>query len=77
MLFTKALILSLAGSAIGITGYKYYQDYQKDQEYKKLYEIFEEYNSKKILIDYDDKISTEYEPFRVIHFESLDEFKLP
>ena len=71
----NSLLLGIAGSSILIGGYKYYKYCQDEKEYKKLSDIFQNYESNKLLKEYDLKKDNkdEYEPFRVIQFESLSE----
>ena len=88
MIFTtKILLLGFVASSLGLGGYKYYEYWLKEREYEKLYKIFEEYDYKKVIWEFDDdknfsdfssnRLKDEFEPFRVIHFESLSEIELP
>ena len=78
MLFTiNTCILAAATSGIGIASYKvyYYLENRKvEAEYEKLLDSF--LNQDNYIIDYSDQIYTDYEPFRVIHFESVCDFQV-
>ena len=80
MIFTinTFILAGLASSSIGLASYKlyYYAENRKiEAEYDKLLESYLN-NDSNFIIDYSDKIYTDYEPYRVIHFESVYDFQV-
>lgn len=76
MLLTKTFILGITTGSIGlVTGIKYYNHIKKEREYKKLYDSFIEYDLNKKITEYQLE-KGEYDSFRVINFESIEDLVL-
>ena len=68
-----AIISSLVGT-IGIVGYKHIKEWKRQQEYELLYDTFLEYELDKYIKEYNDnRPKDEFEPFRVIDLEDLNQ----
>lgn len=75
ILTTKTIILGITAGSIGlISGIKYYDHLKKEREYKKLYDSFIEYDTNRKVTFYDLDNKDTYDSFRVIHFESIEDF---
>ena len=72
-------IIGLVSGSVGIVSSKLLFDYLETRktrkEYEKLLQSFEDYACNSLVIEFPDwdsnEICTDYEPFRVIHFESI------
>ena len=76
MLITSAKIalISVLSGTLGAVGYKYYDDWKKQQEYESLFETFLEYELDNYIKEYDDnRPKDKYEPFRVIDLEDMNQ----
>ena len=75
----NTVIIGLVSGSAGIISSKLLFDYlenrKREKEYEKLLESFENHYTNNLVIEYPDtagnQICTDYEPFRVIHFESI------
>lgn len=75
MIFTgKSIILLTTGTLGLVTGLQYYEYLKRKREYEQLYKSFLDYDLDNLVIEYDIREKNEYEPFRVIKFESLEDF---
>ena len=74
------LVTGLLSGSFSLASYKLY-NYLENRKIEKDYEeIVKSYLndcSDKFIIDYDMKLSNNFSPFRVIHFESISDIDLP
>ena len=67
------IAFSFVSGSLSLLGYKYYKHIQASKEYENLEKIFEEYDKYQVENVWEEYYTNDpYEPFRVIHFESIE-----